>query len=272
MLATLLKQIGPRRNMIDRWLSPIILDWPARPTGSHGFTEDRRLRSYEVLAHAESLLSQPTSELTRVDVITAIRRSIDRRLTILKDTYSLKNLPSRPKPSDTLLILESLGIIRSQMLQKLIDIRNAVEHEDANPPSHETCRIFSEFAWYFLKSTDRMVQQVNDSFELIPVGPDEKYYGLTVDYGPEDNWRFKVWGWIKPEMLTTESQSGWLSLKLEKVETRKEIVGTTSSSTHHLQEDDEGRGRNPADLVITGEVRGPATAFARITEVYFSLI
>jgi len=67
------------------------------------------------------------------------------------------------------------------MLQKLIDIRNPVEHEDVAPPDHEACKVFAEFTWYFLKSTDRMLREVTSSFVLNPAGDDEKYYGLALN-------------------------------------------------------------------------------------------
>src|SRR5437762_6477744 len=185
--------------MVERWLSPEILKWQTESDSGWPVQDDLRSRSYEILAHAEQVLELPPSELVLVDAITSLRRAIDRRLRALNTLYSFRDIPIRDKPRDLLLLLESLGIIRSHMLQKLIDIRNAVEHEDVAPPDHEACKVFAEFTWYFLKSTDRMLQEVASSFELLPTGSDEKYYWLTAEYGPDNQWRPKIRGWIKPE-------------------------------------------------------------------------
>jgi hypothetical protein len=156
------------------------------------------------------------------------------------------------------------------MLQKLISIRNAVEHEDANLPDHETCKLFAEFTWYFLKSTDRMLQQVTESFELEPT-KDRNYYGLTVNYGPENDWHIAVWGWIPRQMISDEDLGGWLSFNLESIESRRELQERRPDTTP-LEEDDSGRGKTLDDVCIKGEMRGPAVAIATFTEMYFSVI
>ncbi len=253
--------------MLDRWLSPEVLEWQAlEASGSYPPRESLKSRSYEMLAHAEQLLSQPPSELSLADVITTLRRAIDRRVRDLNSVYSFRSIPFSDKPSDSLFLLESLGIIRSHMLQRLIDIRNAVEHEDVAPPGHETCKVFAEFTWYFLRSTDRMLENVPDSFYFRPDWDNDdnfETYMLTVDYGPENNWKPRLWGWIAAEMLSDGSVSEWICLKVEKIETRKEIA--------------ERRGYDDAvgksnDLLIHAEVRGPASALAKITQAYFSVI
>jgi len=137
--------------MVERWLSPEVLEWQALTVGGVPPAKDLRSRSYEMLAHAEGLLHDPTSNLSLVDVITTLRRAVDRRVRALQTVYSLRTIPIRDKPTDSLLLLEFFGIIRSRMFQKLVDIRNAVEHEDAIPPDLETCKDFAEFTWYFLR-------------------------------------------------------------------------------------------------------------------------
>jgi hypothetical protein len=157
------------------------------------------------------------------------------------------------------------------MLQKLIDIRNAVEHEDVPPPDLETCKVFAEYTWYFLKSTDRMLQEVASSFELLPSGNDEEYYWLIVEYGPDNQWRPKIRGWIKPEMILKQEKSEWLSLKLEKTESRKQLTERLKGTPGAVKRNEEGRGKKSVDIFITGELRGPASALANIIRAYFSL-
>jgi hypothetical protein len=158
------------------------------------------------------------------------------------------------------------------MFQKLVDIRNAVEHEDAIPPDLETCKDFAEFTWYFLKSTDRILQDVTDIFELRPFGDDETYYWLNITYGPKNGWKPNVWGWIKPEMMIDRPEPEWIYLKLEESETRKELTQRLRGTPAAVKRNEDGRGRNSNDTCIRGEVRGPASAIVRISQTYFSLI
>ena len=244
--------------MLDKWLSPEVLEWQALNAGSGTFPPtDLRVRSYHMLTHAERLLEQSPSELLLADVITNLRRAIDRRVTALKRIYSLKSIPFDDKPADSLGLLESLGIIRSHMLRKLIDIRNAVEHQDAAPPDQGTCKVFAEFTWYFLKSTDRMLEDVPDSFYFWPSNNMDEYE-LVVEYGPNNHWTPRIGGWLKAEMLSDVLVTEWIFLKVEQSETRDTVARPWFL-------DPVGK---PNDIRIDAEVRGPASALARITQAY----
>jgi len=107
-----------------------------------------------MLTHAEQTLQSSATDLDRANAILEMRRSISRRIRLLDERYSLRSIPIKEKPSDFLKLLEFVGVVRPTMLQQLIDIRDGVEHEDAEPPDLERCKVFLEFIWYFLKSTD----------------------------------------------------------------------------------------------------------------------
>ena len=258
--------------MVERWLSPEILAWQALSFVGDPPNEDLVSRSYAMLEHAEKLLQHPSSDLSLVDVVTTLRRAVDRRVRALHAVYSFRTIPVRDKPNDPLLLLEFFGIVRSRMFQKLVDIRNAVEHEDATPPDLETCKDFAEFTWYFLRSTDRILQNVTDGFELQPFGHDERYYSLRVTYGPENSWKPSVWGWIRPGMMIERPEAEWIYLNLEKSETRKELTKRLRGTPGAVKRNEDGRGRNSNDVCISGEVRGPASAILRISKTYFALI
>ncbi len=198
----------------DMWLSPEILEWRVLESGSTVFDETLRARAHEIWGHAEQVLSHPTSAPLRVDAITTLKRAIAHRVRLLENLYSLRSIPLKDKPSDTLKLLEFLGVVRPLMLDKLIAIRNAVEHDDAPPPDIETCQVFLEFAWYFLRSTDSMARVVVDSVELKPSNEDEDYW-LNVESGLGHNWIPKLTGWLTPEMLSTQPKDQWLALKVE---------------------------------------------------------
>jgi len=92
-----------------------------------------RARAYEIWNHAEQILKGAISDFQLVDVITTLKRSIDQRIRTLNEIYSFDAIPLKNKPADILSLLESLDIVRPLMFRNLLEIRNAVEHEDARP-------------------------------------------------------------------------------------------------------------------------------------------
>ena len=182
------------------WLSPKIFEWDRR-VGVTGSEDESWRRAHTIWSHAEHLLEQSNTELFRVDAITTLKRSIDHRLRMLDKIYYFRQIPIRSKPSDMLELLDYLGIIRSKMLQKLTEIRNAVEHEDANPPSDEACFGFLEFTWYFLRSTDLLVRQPTQSVVLFP-SEDELYYDATIELDPKEGWIPKLTAWVVSSMVS----------------------------------------------------------------------
>jgi hypothetical protein len=257
--------------MNNMWLTPEILEWRVEAQGGSFADENQWKRPYDIWAHAEQVLSHPTTEFLRVDVITTLKRAIDHRVRMLNNLYSFKRIPIKEKPSEILNLLEFAGVVRPLMLQKLLDIRNAVEHEDASPPDHESCQMFLEFAWYFLRSTDKMAQQVLEDFGIFP--PKEAhYYGMSVYSGPENSWIPKLWGWITPDMLSNVSKAGWIVLDVEEIETREELTERLKDSGNPVIDGESGRGRYPNDMCISAKVRGPSGALIQLLKMYFAAV
>lgn len=250
------------------YLSHEVLNWHPEAQGSSVEDEHQWKRPYEIWSHAEAVLANATTEFLRVDVITTLKRAIDHRVRLLNDLYSFKSIPIREKPTETLNLLEFLGIVRPLMLRRLLDIRNAVEHEDASPPSHDDCSTFLEFTWYFLKSTDRLSQSVLIDFNLRPP-QDEDYYWLNVTLGPEENWIPKIWGWITPDMISQLPSDHGLVVNIESTETRTELAARLKGSSGAVKRNETGRGKHPDDICIRGEVRGNADALLELVKMYF---
>jgi hypothetical protein len=257
--------------MNNLWLTPEILEWRVEAQGFSFADKHGWKRPYDIWAHAEQVLNHPTTEFLRVDAITTMKRAIDHRVRMLNNRYSLRTIPIKDKPSEILNLLEFAGIVRPLMLQKLLDIRNAVEHEDASPPDHHSCQIFLEFTWYFLRSTDRIAQQILDDFRLSP-SDDEDYYWLSVDSGPEHHWIPKVRGWITPDMLSNTSKTEWIVLNVERTNTREELAARLRESGDPVKDGEVGRGKNPNDKYISAEVRGPSQVLTQLLEMYFAAV
>jgi hypothetical protein len=190
----------------------------------------------------------------------------------------LKAIPIPDKPSGTLELLEYVGLIRPLMLQRLIEIRNAVEHEDASPPRLEELHIFLEFVWYFLRSTDNALRHPIESFVLQPIPLDEDSpYSVGVTLGPHPKWIPKIRGWVEPEMVSIENKQGWLMLKNTETITRQEFTAKSQKLdplTETILKDHglDTRGKNPDDIHLEGEVRGPKETILRLIHISLRLI
>lgn len=244
------------------WLNPIILTWSGNVM-STGSGENLWRRAYEIWSHAESLLQGDPSEFQRTDALTTLKRAIDRRVQQLNTLHDFKSIPIASKPTGSLELLEYLGLIRPFMLQRLIEIRNAVEHRDTPPPTVEELRIFLDFAWYFLRSTDNNLRSLIEEFNLEP----EEFspYGVEITLSSNTNWIPKIRASVEPSMLSIEQKDGWLLIYTIKTETRQQVLEKSPRGT-------ELAGKNPDDILFDGEVRGPKEAILQLIRISFQLI
>lgn len=164
-----------------------------------------------------------------------------------------------------------MGIVRPQMLQKLIAIRNAVEHEDADPPALEACEVFLEFVWYFLKSTDRMVQVVPDEIFFEERGEKPQSWA-EVKVRPPDMWTPSIRGWFSPDFVSDKPKDQWISLKIERSEKPTASPPKANSrAADVVKVESFGSDRDPDDRYLVGEMRGPGEALKRFYRLYFEL-
>jgi hypothetical protein len=229
-------------------------------------------------SHAEALLQGDPSDFKRTDALTTLKRAIDRRVRQLNTFHDFKSIPIPGKPNATLELLEYVGLIRPIMLQRLIEIRNAVEHEDALPPTVEELLIFLEFVWYFLRSTDSALRHRITSFHLQPVPLDEASpYSFSVQLGPDTGWIPKIHGWVEPDMISIEKKQRWLTLNITKTTTRQEFFARQEPDPFmEIMLKDYGipdtRGKNPNDIFLIGEMRSPMEAIIQLIRVSLRLI
>lgn len=249
------------------WINSEILDLSPIPLRSTILSTDEWKRPYQLVEHAEKILSSPTTEFHRVDVITTLRRAIGHRVRQIDKAYSLRQIPLKNKPTDFLELLEFLGIIRPKMLRQIIEIRNVVEHEVASPPGHKECETYLEFAWYFLRSTDLIVQRALDHVQFGGEEEDEPYW-LEVNVEPPEIWVPKIRGYVPGDFVSENAIEGWISLVPTTVETVEEKQSRAAF--------DEGvaifdRKRKLDDTYLSGEIRGPESVLKRFYQVYFRL-
>jgi hypothetical protein len=170
-------------------LSAKFLDWYCESEGGHLVDADAIFRAYEVWRHARDRVAGDPTDQDRIDVISALRRAVNSRLKWLRRTYNLDCLPSALGKKQTLERLQEFGIVRSAIIKDLLDIRNLIEHEDSAPPDTSRCRHHVDVVWYFLKSTDRLLDDRNDSVRFHHEDRRQDV-GVLVDY--DAGWRIEV--------------------------------------------------------------------------------
>lgn len=254
------------------WLDSEILDWNASVEVSHVHSDHAWKRPYEIWSHVEKKLDKIGTELDRVDSIINLRRCIDRRIRGINDIYNLKKIPISEKPKGTLELLQYLGIARAIMVQKLIDIRDSVEHEGAIPPSHNDCLSFLEFVWYFLRSTDRLVRQSVDSFVLNPTLSFRGPYYVHIEVNPYNDWIPKIESWTSPLLISDQLNESWVTVIVKETETREDVLKKFTALVNKESSFDEFMGKEPEDIHLIGEIRGPSNHLHNLFKIYFNLL
>jgi hypothetical protein len=173
-------------------------DWPCFDDNGSGGEHDTVVRAYEIWDHARACIEEDPSDFDRIDCIAALRRAINHRLKTLTAAYCFDSLPSLRPGKQALEKLQDYGLVRPALIRDLLAARNAVEHDDVEPPSVERCRYFVDVVWYFLKSTDGILRMRIDSvqYEL-----DERCT-VWLRVRPAEQWKVSLWAKLPAEMVS----------------------------------------------------------------------
>jgi len=144
--------------MVKRWIDSRVLSWNCSYQSGIVLDGEKWQRANLIWEHAKNLIESNQSEFDLADGITNLKRCLNHRLSLIEEIYEFKNIELNSKPKGYMELLERLGIIRPFIMNNLCLIRNDIEHNYARPPSIERCLELLDVIWYFLKSTDPMVQ------------------------------------------------------------------------------------------------------------------
>jgi hypothetical protein len=191
--------------------------WRTFPTSGGGTTladPSGIDRPYEYWDHAVEIHELAARPLVRGDVISALKKAVDHRMRRLRDLYPLKTLTqSQLLPKGLLDRLEVLGVVRPLMLQRLMTLRNAMEHQFTDPPDARTCADLIDLVWYFLRSTDLLVTHVRSEIEYDSGGRDRHRPVVELSYLPESG-HLSLSGFLPPEETNSGRRPGWLEVRL----------------------------------------------------------
>lgn len=248
------------------WLSPEFLKWDTYP--EYELSDQNYRRAYDMWSHADQVLRQFQDDFHRVDALSTLKRALSHRLQLLKDLHKLDAIPLSRKPKRTIEQLEFFGVVRPTMLIQLIDVRNAIEHEDAPPPPYKRCLELLDFVWYFLRSTDRLATRlITDIYFHQPRAKDyDTGYFVTIETGPQNAWQMNFVASVNSSLLREDKENDWFQVRIDSLETRDEVRSRISHEDSNALED-----RRSKDLYIKGTIIGPENNLKEIVDMYFDI-
>ncbi|MCF7964614.1 MAG: hypothetical protein K9L79_03630 [Methylobacter tundripaludum] len=211
------------------YLNSEIFNWPYDYDSQTGFSEDFVYRAHEIWRHAKDCIADDPTEFDRIDCISSLRRAINHRLKSIASGYRFDDLPSLRPKRQTLEKLQDYGIVRPALIKDLLEVRNLIEHEDAEPPPAERCSYYVDIVWYFLKSTDSLVTMYID---VLTYQEDGDNSSLDLKVCPEKSWTIEVRGRVRTELIQAEQEPMAAELKnlvSKKIRGRPSLVNITAS-------------------------------------------
>lgn len=191
------------------YLSSEFFTWPYDYESQTGFGEDFVCRAHEIWRHAKKRIADDPTEFDRVDCISSLRRAINHRLKSITNGYRFDELPSLRPKKQTLEKFQDYGIVRPVLIKDLLEVRNLIEHEDAQPPAIGRCSYYVDIVWYFLKSTDSLVTMYIDALTYQEEGDNSS---LEFQVSPLKGWAITVRGSVRKELLLAEQKPATIEL------------------------------------------------------------
>lgn len=149
--------------------------------GSSTWVSENSIKGYELIDHAYDLLKYDDVYYLS-DVISNLRKAINYRVTTLFERLGIENIQFKELGKNKKLEkLEQLDIIKSLLINKLLEIRNGIEYNGISPPSKKECEELIDIVWYFYRSTDRYCNKEPDSL-LIEFNDSDDFLRLDFDF------------------------------------------------------------------------------------------
>lgn len=258
------------------WLHPAWLSWRGSPERINVNGTQSSARPYQLLSHAESLLSADSTREARADALINLRRAIDLRVRHLNERFNLKAVPISDKPKAALELLEFFGLVRPIMASNLIETRNAIEHEDEPPPEPNRLKEMVEFTWYFLRSSDFQIQPSGplnfDSPRLEKSDSDDSRappYRISVEIDPNGQppWEPTIKGFVPAFALLEHPKDGYVALEMVLSQSRTE----REQYSERLWWEKRAQVAAEDDIFITAKVRGTAEHLRTLVQRYILL-
>ncbi len=133
-------------------------------------TEDIE-RADSIWKEANKTITDVKNHLKERDKLSQGFNSLKRVFNVLcriwKEEFGIDGVefPNKSKAKSMIESLEYFDILRANSLNRYLELRNLIEHEDEPPPQLDICIALSDYMWSFIKSTKLLINQKCD--ELI---------------------------------------------------------------------------------------------------------
>jgi hypothetical protein len=190
------------------WVSKEVLNW--NYYGGGGEIVDRKLyeRSYRLWEHSNFLIENATNDFQLADGIMNLKRCLNHRLQLIENLYKFKeiDIEDKQKSKGYLELLQKFGIVRPTIMKTLMDIRNGIEHRDENPPDLQRSNEFVDIIWYFLKSTDYMVniKKSEAEFRCYDSDGNQTQNWCEIELLHDDKFSIKIRGLVQKETISND--------------------------------------------------------------------
>ncbi|WP_369387895.1 hypothetical protein AB5J72_09995 [Streptomyces sp. CG1] len=195
-------------STLDWWLENGLHEFTENGHGKGGIDDYDRMmiaRAEASFHHAAYRLSNHHGKYDRIDAVLALKRAVDARLEHLNRIYNFGQY-SDSKSIGWLGLLETWGVILQRSLRRLRRLRNAVEHDGAEPPTLEECEDYQEVCWWFLKGTIDYLGPL-DNYDFYW---NDSSGSFSIDYNPL---AVTLFGDFVPEVLSDSRMGGWIKLE-----------------------------------------------------------
>ena len=191
------------------WLSPAFLEWGVWRQVGKPQDPGPLERCYAIWEHARQLIEERGADaFCRGDAILNLKRCLELRTRTLEACYRFRAIPLENKPKGHYELLERYGVARPFLVRHLLEVRNAIEHQDAQAPDETRCRELLDVVWYYLKSTDALTREVGTEFLF---GQGEPYFvECELDHSRHQAARFQ--GCVSEAEISGSPQPGDLPL------------------------------------------------------------
>lgn len=197
------------------WLSPEIFKLPHGEEDIEFINHSEVYRSYEYWERSEQLLrSSESNEFDFRDAIANLKRSVDIRFKLIEKIYNLRSLEQKGCKKHYTDILANYSVIRPLIIESLFNLRNKLEHADADPPLKDRVLDYVDVVWYFLKSTDGICKT-----KVLSIGWDdfEGKNHFEIKYEDISSLLITINGNISNQYLSKKSIDDWFCLDIIKL-------------------------------------------------------
>lgn len=107
-----------------------------------------------------------------------------------------------------------MEVVRPLLLNKLLLLRNDIEHEDAEPPRYCQCKEYLDVVWYFLKTTHCIASHKVD--DIMFTNPNSQFW-VQIDITDLSLTKLPARGWLSNNHFTYSQKNDLIRLDVDNI-------------------------------------------------------